>query len=426
LLRAARVTVLAWRSFWADECMLRATALAYTTLLSMVPLLAVAFSLFAAFPGLTGAYGQFRSLIFRYLAAGASEAVIAALDRFIENVHSGAIASVGTAALFVTVFFMLTAIEDAFNTIWEVRKPRRLFDRFVYYLAIVILGPVFLGVSLRTFVSAIVTQFSSLPLAEQTELAVIGSIGLPLMASCAACTVLYITIPNTKVHWSSGIVGGIVGGVLFELAKRAYTFYATRAISYNAIYGALGSIPIFLIWIYVTWLVVLLGAEIAYAWQNVDAHRRQQEHRNMSQSHREWIAVSICVQAARDFAAGRPGPTALSIRDAFDIPIQMVQGLLDRLRTGGILVESDRGFLPGRDPTGITLADIVTPVRNDGDSYGLPESVRQRGDAAVTEMLERLQVSTTEAYRGVTLAALASREYRPSPATPNAGSGQPR
>lgn len=417
ILRVVRVAVLAWRSFWADECMLRATALAYTTLLSMVPLLAVAFSLFAAFPTLKEAYGRLRSLIYRYLAAGASDTVIAALDRFIDNVHSGAVASIGIAALFVTVFFMLDSIEGSFNKIWEVKKPRRLLDRLVYYLAIVVLGPLFLGISLTTFVTAVITEFSSLPLAEQTQLAFVRSIGLPLLASCAACTVLYVMIPNTKVYWSSGIVGGIVGGVLFELAKRAYTLYATRAINYSRIYGTLGSIPIFLIWIYVIWLVVLLGAEFACAWQNVDAHRRQRAYQDVTQSYREWIGVSICVQAVRDFIAGRPGPTVLRIRDMLDIPIQMVQQFLDCLEVNDILIDSERGFLPARDPEQITLADVVAAIRNGKIADPLPERVRQKGDAAVTTTLENLEELSKTAYGKITLADLAHRGQEVSETT---------
>lgn len=428
VLRAARVAVLAWRGFWADECLLRATALAYTTLLSIVPLLAVAFSLFIAFPSLKEAYAEFRTVIYRYLAAGASQAIISALDRFIENVQSGALASIGTAVLFVTVFFMLTSVEDSFNKIWEVKKPRPLLDRLVYYLAIVVLGPLFLGISLSTIVTAVLSRFSSLPLAERTELAALWDIGVPLLASCAACTVLYVVIPNTKVYWTSGIAGGLVGGTLFELAKRAYTFYATHAIDYSAIYGTLGSIPIFLIWIYVLWLTVLLGAEVGCAWQNVDAHRRQRAHRDVSQSYREWIAVTICVEAVRDFAAGRPGPTPLRIRDMLDIPIQMAHHFLSLLETGEILVESGRGYLPARDPDRITLADVVARVRNGKTADRLPEHMRQRGNTAVTTALANLEELSRDAYGKITLADLARREppsaTRAAPATlPAVGTG---
>lgn len=426
VLRLVRISVLAWRSFWADECMLRATALAYTTILSIVPLLAVAFSLFAAFPGLRDSYSELKAIIYHYLAAGASEVVISALDRFINNVHSGAIASIGTGALFITVIFMLSAIENSFNRIWEVRIARRVFDRLVYYLAIVIMGPVFLGISLKTFVTAVLTEFSALHLAEQSEFAALWNIGVPLLASCAACTVLYVTIPNTKVYWSAGIAGGVVGGVLFELAKRAYTLYATRAIAYSAIYGAVGSIPIFLVWIYVIWLVVLFGAEFAYAWQNVEAHRRQRAHRDMTQSYREWLAVSFCVEAVRHFSTGKPGPTAISLRDMFDVPLQLTRELLNRLRSHGILAESDRGYLPARSPEHITLADIVTALRDGWKRENPSEKDRRSGDPTVSSALAELEHLTREAYGKITLAALVpQKEESPQPALSPARSDAP-
>ena len=137
--------VFAWHDFWADECALRATALAYSSLLSIVPLLALAFSLTLAFPGLSDARDQLRRAIYGLLGTGANPSVLTSIDEFINNIHSGALAGVGTVTLFAVAVLTLTAIEQTFNRIWNVEKARGLLDRFTHYLATVVLGPLLIA-----------------------------------------------------------------------------------------------------------------------------------------------------------------------------------------------------------------------------------------------------------------------------------------
>ncbi len=405
VLRVVRVVVLAARTFWNDECPLRATALAYSTMLSIVPLMAVAFSLATAFPGLKDAYESAKEFMYQYLAAGANDSIFESLDEFVSNTHSGAIAGLGSTFLLVAVVLLLAAVETAFNKIWDVREHRRVIDRLMYYIAIVIIGPLLLGISLRTIVTSVASELAVYGLVEPRTLNLLQSIGVPLAASIAAFTVLYVVIPNTKVYWSSGLVGGAVAGVLFELAKRAYTIYSTRAIAYSAIYGTMGAIPIFIIWIYVIWFVILFGAELAYAWQNVDAHRRAEVHKDVSQSYREWLAAAVASRAVLTFKRGEPGPTTETIRDGFDVPATLVKDVVDRLVAGGILAQSGRGLLPARDPTTVSLADVVSILRAGNESEGRS---RQSGDASVSALLADVESKTSEEYGKTTLDQLAS------------------
>jgi membrane protein len=405
LLRGIRVLVLAGRSFLSDECPLRATALAYSTILSIVPLMAVAFSLAAAFPGLQEAYESVKALLYQYLAAGASDLIIQSLDGFIGNIHSGAIAGLGTSVLLLAVILLLAAVETAFNKIWGVTEQRRIIDRLVYYVAIVIIGPLLLGISLKTIVTSVAREFAVFGLVEANTLNMLQSVLVPLSASAAAFTVLYVVIPNKKVFWPAGLAGGILAGILFELAKRAYTLYATRTIAYSAIYGTMAAIPIFLIWIYVIWLIILFGAEVAYAWQNLDAHRRAVRHRDVCQCYREWLAVSITAHAVDAFGRGEAGPTAVSVRDQFDLPGPLAEEAIERLTTSGILTRSDRGCLPARDPQKMTLADIMSALRAGPDA---DKCSHGHEDSEVSLLLSGLEVKMGVEYGKISLDELAS------------------
>jgi len=407
MLRLMRVTAFAAKRFWDDECLVRATALAYSTMLAIVPLLAVAFSLFAAFPDLRGAYNELRAVIYQSLAPGTSEPVVQALDSFVQNIRSGAVAGFGTAGLFISVLLLLSSIDSAFDRIFEVTKSRRMVERIVYYLAFTVVGPVLIGLSLRTFFGAFVREFTRLGFSEANPLAIVWEFLVPLGATVAVFTAMFVLIPNAKVRWSAGLAGGLIAGFMFELAKRGYTWYATNTVSYSAIYGAAGAIAIFIIWIYVVWSVVLLGAEFAYAWQNVDAHHRRMTHRDVGQSFHEWLATVISVEATRAFYAGEAGPTIETLHASFDVPDDMTQRILQRLTSGAILIESERGYLPARNPEHIVVADIVGLLRGGFLPDKEEASFLRNGAPGVMGALARLEQGAYAEYRKVTLADLA-------------------
>jgi membrane protein len=406
-LHLIRVFSYAWKSFGADELLIRATALAYTTILTIVPLLAVAFSVYAAFPGLNDAYLELRAVIYEYLAAGASESVIESLDRFIANAHSGSIAGVGTAMLFLAVLFLMGAIEYSFNTIWSVRHSRKLIDRIVYYIAIIMVGPLLIGISLRTFVKSIIAEFGVLGFVERSLPAELWTTSVSLLSSITAITVLYVVIPNTKVYWRAALAGGVLAGLLFEVAKSAYGFYVTNVINYSAIYGAVGAIPVFIIWIYLIWLVVLFGGEFAYAWQNVDTHHLKLAHRDTSQSYQEWLAVSIMVEVTRRFGRDDEGPTLEELATSLRIPHELTESVVDKMATAGLITDSNRGHLPGRDPQLITLADVLGTLRSGSCEE---DKFRNLGDPKITEVLEQFESTERERYELVTLSELAAHE----------------
>ncbi|WP_454254759.1 YihY family inner membrane protein [Pseudomonas sp. Marseille-Q8238] len=244
--------------FFADRAMQSAGALTYTTLFAVVPMMTVTFVILSAIPAFQGMGEDIQGFIFRNFVPSSGATVQEYLRDF--TVQARKLTWVGVVLLAVTAFMMLLNIEKAFNTIWRVRQPRRGVQRFLLYWAILSLGPLLLGVGF-----AVSTYITSLALLAGPN-ALIGAKTLlgfaPLLSSVAAFTLIYATVPNTRVPLRHALIGGLFGAVLFEIAKALFGVFVRLFPGYQLIYGAFATVPLFLLWIYVSWLIVLFGAEL--------------------------------------------------------------------------------------------------------------------------------------------------------------------
>ncbi len=255
--------------FAADRCLGVAASLSYTSLLALVPLMAIGFGVMSAFPVFDDIRAQTGDLILSYVAPHAGDDVRAYIDGFVANTNR--LTALGVVALAVTAVMLLATIESAFNAIWRVVRPRRLVQRLLAYWAVLTFGPVFLGgaFSLTAYLFAA---------ARWAGLAPEGGIGplarlAPLALTGIAFTLLYIVLPNCRVRWGPALTGGLLAAALFELLKRGFGVYIEAFPAYRTIYGALSSLPLFLIWMYLAWTVVLLGAVLAASWPEWRAER---------------------------------------------------------------------------------------------------------------------------------------------------------
>lgn len=238
----------------------RASALAYTTLLSLVPLMAVVFAIFSAFPIADQLAQKVQDFVFQNFMPAAGEAVQAYLAKF--SAKAGRMSGVSFIALLVVALLLMGSIESAFNDIWEVKRKRRLLGRFLVYWAALSLGPVLIAISILAS-----SYIVSLPLLNQASVSQVGkeiSNLVPMASSVLAFALFYWLVPNKSVRGWHALSGGLLAAILFEWAKSGFAWYVTSFTSYQAIYGALAAVPIFLVWIYVSWLVVLLGAEFVH------------------------------------------------------------------------------------------------------------------------------------------------------------------
>ena len=255
-----------WWEFWrfllqrflADRGANNAAALTYTTLFAVVPMMTVTFSMLSAIPAFQDTGEQIQSFIFRNFVPSAGEALQQYLRDFTTQARQ--LTWIGVVILAATAFWMLVTIEKAFNTIWRVRQPRRGVSSFLLYWAILSMGPILLGGGF-----AISTYIASLSLISGPD-ALLGVQTMlkfmPLLFSVAAFTLLYATVPNAQVPMRHALLGGLFAAVLFEVAKMLFGLYVRLFPGYQLIYGAFATVPLFLLWIYVSWLIVLFGAEV--------------------------------------------------------------------------------------------------------------------------------------------------------------------
>ncbi|MCZ6861094.1 MAG: YihY family inner membrane protein [Alphaproteobacteria bacterium] len=249
----------AWRRFRGDRCLAVAASLSYTTLLAIVPLAAVGLATFSAFPVFEGVQETLQKFLFSNFVPAAGEIVRENLTKFVAN--TGQLTAIGIVILAVTALMLLSTIEESFNVIWRQSVPRRLTIRLITYWAILTLTPLLIGGSLA--LSSYIFTITQVLRIEAFE----GPLGglvriLPFVLSAVGFAFLYVIMPNRQVRWRHALAGGVTAAVLFQVLKFIFVLYVTNFPSFETIYGAVSAIPLFLIWMYVTWCTVLVGAEL--------------------------------------------------------------------------------------------------------------------------------------------------------------------
>lgn len=254
--------IFVYRHFMADNCREHAIVLTYTTLFAVVPIMTVTFTLLAAIPSLQHISGDIQDFIFRHFIPSSGAVVQERLQEF--SRQASHLTLVGIGMLFVTALLMLMAIEKAFNHIWRVRQERKGVVSFLRYWAVLSLGPLLLGAGF-----AISSYVASMELFNSAASYVGGLVpGMRLVTfifTALAFTLLYVAVPNCKVPLRAGLAGGMFAAFLFELAKRGFGIFVGSFSSYTLVYGAFAALPVFLIWMYLSWSIILLGVEVTRA-----------------------------------------------------------------------------------------------------------------------------------------------------------------
>jgi len=274
LITQLRIIVLAVRGFIEDKCKFRASALTLFSLLSIVPIIAVMFAISKGF----GLEKRIESVLLQRMQAQeqVAQKIIEFANSLLENTSGGLIAGIGVAFLFWAVIKVLSNIEHAFNDIWGVKNPRTLARKFSDYLSMILLCPFLLiiassvTVAINTRTQAILQQFPAFSYVGPLVLLLLKL--LPFLTIWALFAFIFIFIPNTKVKFTSAFLAGIVAGTIFQIAQWLYISFQIGAAKYSAIYGSFAALPLFVIWVQISWLIVLFGAELAFAHQNVDTY----------------------------------------------------------------------------------------------------------------------------------------------------------
>ena len=368
VLISARILYRVIEDFLQGQLTLRAMSLVYTTLLSMVPFLALSFSLLKAF----GVHNQIEPLLLSFLSPFGDKgaAMAAQVVQFVGNVGVGVLGSVGLVLLIYTVVSLLQKVEEAFNFIWHVSSLRNLPQRVSGYLSVVMVGPMLVVTALGITASVM----SSTLVSELVAIEPFGTLFytlsklLPYLLVIAAFTATYLIIPNTTVHWRSALIGGIVSGVLWETVGWGFASFIVGSAKYTAVYSGFAIVILFLVWLYLNWLVLLLGASIAFYHQN-PAYQTSSGARVELGFHRQLsMALEIMCLLGACYQQGEKRWSLESLADHFALPVETVNTVLSKLQSHGLVVQAcdESSFLvPGRDLQTVFVKQILDIVGGD-------------------------------------------------------------
>ncbi len=402
LLRQLRVIILTLRGYNDDRCLLRASSLTFFTLLSIVPIVAVFFGiakgfgferrlereLFQRFPGQEDVLNQ----------------IINFANSLLQQTQGGLIAGVGLLVLFWAVLKVLGHIERAFNDIWQIKESRSWIRKFSDYLAIMLIAPIFILMSgsITVFIKAQVSQITQ----KVAYLDVLNPFiyflfeSMPYILIWILFTILYIIMPNTKVSLKAGLLGGVVAGTLYQIAQWAYITFQISAAQINAIYGSLAALPLFLIWLQISWWIVLFGAELSFASQNVDTYEFEPDSHKVSPGFRKLLTLQVVHLLINKFQNGDKPLTDSQISDKLQMPIRLVHRILSELVESGLVSEiktkTDKEFAyqPARDINQLTIQSVLQAL----DQQGIEDIpvAQTEGYQALSQALQDFSQSMAE------------------------------
>ena len=366
LILAARILHAVLREIAVGQLNLRAMSLVYTTLLSLVPLLALSFSVLKAF----GVYGQLEPVLLEFLAPlGPSAKVISAnILTFVENMKVGILGAIGLGLLLYTVIALMQKIERSFNYTWHVRSQRRFAERVSDYLSVLVFGPVLvfsaMGITATVMQSSVVQSLlgiSTLGFLINSLLVLV-----PYLFVIAAFTVLYVLIPNTKVRILPAAVGAIVGGILWESSGWAFASFVANSTKYTAIYSALATLIVFMIWLYVSWLILLVGAVVAFYVQNPGHLSPRQHDLRLSNILKEKLALGAMFLIGKHFYEKRSGWTLDALAHQFHIQADAMRTVLELMEQNEMLVRTQDEppvYMPAMPLETSRVKDVLDTVR---------------------------------------------------------------
>lgn len=409
--------------FAQDQCLVRAAALAFSTTLAVAPFLAVAFSIAKGLGFQNTAFT--RDLLFQ-LTAGNTDAV-AAIVGAISNTSVKTLGSVGLLLLFVTVVSLLAVIEKTFNTIWGVKASRGAWRRLSDFMAVILACPLLfiVAVSLTAFLqsSAVMRFVREVELVSALYLTLLGA--LPWLATGAGLFFIYAFIPNTRVRPGAAAAGALVGGLLWQLSLAGLIRYQTFfAVNYNAIYGSLAQAPLFLVWMYLSWAIILFGAEVSFAVQHRETFAQEAQAAAYSFEDRHKLAVLALGLMSRAFAAGGPPLSNDELARRLGAPVKLVNEVLYVLAAAGIAAKLDASggetFTLARPPADVRLLDVLGALSHFKESAETLDIHHRFG--FLGDLFEELRAGAAAGAANLDMAEFARRlDGAADPAAPDQG-----
>ena len=395
IIKQLRIIILASRGFLNNKVQIRAASLTLFSLLSVIPIIAIAFAIAKGFgldqnlEALIKNEFQSQQEILGWLLQNAQSAI--------EETRGGYIAGVGMIILFWSVMSLLGHVEDTFNHIWHIRESRTWYRKFTDYLTIMLIAPVFviLAGSITVFISTQFTEFmSKAPILDHFKPLITFLIKFsPYLLVWVTLTIFYLIMPNTKVNFAPAMVSGIIAGTALQVLQYFYIDLQFGITKLNAIYGSFAAVPLFIIWLQYSWLTILLGAELAFANQNISNYEFEAEALGMSNYHKKALSLIIMNIVIKKFAAGELPVTASDIAIQLKVPMRLVRELLQALKDVNLVseinenVKKERSYQPALDIGKITVSYVLSKVEKHGVNQVFLE--RNHDYEKVINMLEK-------------------------------------
>jgi membrane protein len=357
-------------AFTDAQLTLRAMSLVYTTFLSLVPVLAVSFSMLKAFD----VHNQIEPALMNFLAPlGPRGGEIAHnIIEFVERMKVGVLGSLGLAMLVFTVISLIYKIESAFNYIWKVRKARSFARRFSDYMSVLLVGPVLLFAAIGITASVMSTTLVQKILSIELFGVIVYFLSklIPYVLVCLAFSFIYVFLPSVKVRYRAAIAGGIFAGILWESTSWAFASFVVMSTKYTAIYSGFAILIFFMIWLYLNWLILLVGAVVSYYHQYPQHIPYRQRPLRLSNRLEERLALVIMFLVARHFHENREPWRLQGFIERLDLPLDQVQDSITTLEESGLIVETGdepAHYLPAKDIATIRVREVLDAVRSAGE-----------------------------------------------------------
>jgi membrane protein len=392
------------RDITRGELTLRAMSLVYTTLLSIVPVVALSFSVLKGL----GYHRELEPVLFSFLEPLGERAyeITAQVMGFVDNVRSGVLGSLGLVFLLYYLISTVQKVEESFNFVWRVEQPRSIGRRFSEYVSVMVIGPAVIVAALGLMGALASTGFMQTlshyrPF--DSMLLVLGKI-TPYVLVSGVFTFMYGFVPNTKVRLRAALIGGVAAGAAWAFSGMVMARFASGASTTTLIYAGFAIVIVTLIWLYVSWLILLLGAQLAFYVQNPQYLRPGRGVIALNSSLRERVALSIMYLIVNDYSTAQHRWTANRLAEHLDLPGAALTPIMDALEHRKLLLlAEDDSWVPARDPHAIELNDVLDAVRH--DTAG-PRLGKIRDIAPAVEAARVAEQALLSSLRGKTIAAL--------------------
>jgi len=405
LLTALRIGHLLVRDLMEGQLTLRSMSLVYTTLLAMVPLLALSFSVLKGF----GVHNQLEPILLNFLAPMGERGVeiTQRIIGFVDNIKVGVLGTLGLALLVYTVISLLQKIERAFNFTWRVSENRPFSQRFSDYLSVIMIGPVLVFTALGITASISGAEFVQ----KATEIKAIGVVAeiiatlVPYILIIIAFTLIYIFVPNTKVKPKSALVGGVVSGILWETTGWGFATFVVTSTKYTAIYSAFATLIMFMIWLYISWLILLIGGSVAFYHQHPEHRNLRSRILRLSNRMREKVSLLIMALIGQHYFHHQTPWTVDDLSRRLNIGVEACNLLVTNLVKAGMLLRvagEVPAYVPAQALETLKLTDLVTAIRHAGETpYLRSDNLPQV--AAIDNLYSEMETAIDGVLEGRTL-----------------------